>query len=236
MLTKFLGVSFFVLGVLWLFNNLGITTISIGELISTYWPVILIVWGLDILVQKARKRKYGEVISGLVLLVLGILVLGRNVGIYEMDFTVLWKLILPLFIIFVGWSLLKNKASSSGGTHFAVMSGIELKNRGWKLENGNFFAFMGGVKMDLTAAAIPDEEIRLGLTAIMGGIEIKVPTDLAVECEGTALLGGLNFLGEESGGIFTSRRLTHEKATGINKKLYIRGSVIMGGISVIHSF
>ena len=44
--------------------------------------------------------------------------------------------------------------------------------------------------MDLTAAEIPDGETLLDLTAIMGGIDVKIPPDLAVVYEGTAILGG----------------------------------------------
>lgn len=107
---------------------------------------------------------------------------------YELDLSVFWKVFWPAVLILTGWGLLR-KTTSSGGFHWAVMSGIELKNEGWKVADGNFVAFMGGVELDLTVADFPEREVVLGLVAVMGGIDVRVPDDLAVECAGTAVLG-----------------------------------------------
>lgn len=45
-----------VLGVLFLLNNLGYTNLSLGRLISTWWPVILIIVGVSLLLG---NRKHG---------------------------------------------------------------------------------------------------------------------------------------------------------------------------------
>lgn len=44
-----------VLGVLFLLNNLGYTNLSLGRLISTWWPLILIIVGVSLLLG-GRKR------------------------------------------------------------------------------------------------------------------------------------------------------------------------------------
>ncbi len=100
---------------------------------------------------------------------------GRNLGFYSADFSRVWHVVWPLAIILLGWSLLRG-VTAPGGTHWAVT--IELKNKGWKLESGAYTAFVGGVDLDLTAADILDGEIVLNLTAVMGGVEVKVPRDL----------------------------------------------------------
>jgi hypothetical protein len=233
MQTKSVGLVLIIMGVIWLLNNLGFTQISLGKLITVYWPVILVIWGVEVLVSGKRSKEKGRnVINGLLLLGFGAALLGSNLEYFKLDFSLAWKIILPLVIILVGWNLLKGTIKSSGGTHFAVMSGIELKEEGWKLESGNFLAFMGGIDMDITTAHIPEQELYLNLTAIMGGIDIRVPRDLTVECHGTAVLGGVDFLDEGSGGIFASKNCEHQGSTQPGKKLIIRGSVLMGGISV----
>lgn len=51
------GILFIVIGILFLFNNLELLDISIGELIRVYWPIILIWLGLDKLLRKEMKKK-----------------------------------------------------------------------------------------------------------------------------------------------------------------------------------
>lgn len=41
-----------VLGVIFLLNNLGYTNLGLGQLIATWWPLILIVAGLSMLFRR----------------------------------------------------------------------------------------------------------------------------------------------------------------------------------------
>lgn len=49
--TAFLLIAF---GSLLLANNLGWTNLSIGRLITLWWPAILIVWGVGLLFNRSR--------------------------------------------------------------------------------------------------------------------------------------------------------------------------------------
>jgi uncharacterized integral membrane protein len=233
------------IGVLWLFNNLGLTNISLGNLITTYWPVILVLWGFDVLgqeflgrrnQQEKRERNFSSIITGLILLVIGLLILGRNLKFFHFDISLFWKILWPLVVILIGWSLIRGtrRMSGAGGTHWAVMSGLAFKNKGWKLDDANVFAFMGGVDMDLTVAEIPEREVVLNLTAIMGGITLHVPPDLTVVSDGTAVLGGLTILREEAGGIIASRKTEYTGDPASRKKLIINALTVMGGVEVKH--
>lgn len=236
-----LGLVVIALGIVWLLRNLGVVEVDIGDLFATYWPVLLLVWGIDALVSAMssparQERRPAGVLSGtgllgLILIVLGLVILGRNMGLYWVDLSALWRVFWPAVIILLGWGLIRG-ASGRGGTHWAVMSGIELKNRGWRLEDGNYIAFMGGADLDLTCADIPERETLLNLTAVMGGIDVKVPADLEVECEGTAILGGVKFFDEEGGGIVTARKTTQRGAEGSQRRVVIRAWTLMGGVEV----
>ena len=85
---------------------------------------------------------------------------------------------------------------------------------------------------DLTKAVIPEGETVLDLTAIMGGIKVIVPPDLAVYCEGTAILGGIDFLGEGSGGIIASKTMSSGIKEDTKTRVKIYFSAIMGGVEV----
>ena len=43
------------LGVLFLLNNLGYTNLSLGRLITTWWPVVLILVGLQLLLRDRNR-------------------------------------------------------------------------------------------------------------------------------------------------------------------------------------
>ncbi len=236
-----LGLVIAALGVVWLLRNLGIIDADIGGLIATCWPILLVIWGIDALSSalsppagdgsRPQGILSGSGVLGIILIALGVLIIGRNMGFYYIDFSMVWKVLWPLVIILIGWSLIRG-ASGSGGTHWAVMSGIERKSPGWSLQDGNYIAFMGGADLDLTVANIPDGTTSLNLTAVMGGVDLRVPPDIAVECQGTAILGGVKFLDEEGGGIVVSRSFARPGAEGSRRKLVIHAWTLMGGIEV----
>lgn len=111
------------------------------------------------------------------------------------------------------------------------MGSLEKYKDSWALEDSSYWAIMGGVELDLRKAEIADKEYFITCNAIMGGIEIIVPKDISVKCEGIAILGGVDLLGESTGGIISSLRveqISQEKAAIIN--IYSRA--LMGGIEI----
>lgn len=231
-----LGVLVIAVGVVLLMRNFGIIQADIGRLIATYWPVVLVVWGIDILLTGTVRRDgraFGLNFTGFILVIAGLFILVDTTGLFDINFQIFWKIFWPAILILVGWSLLRRSAAP-GGTHWAVMSGIDLKNQGWKLEDGNYIALMGGMKLDLTVADIPDITVHLDLTAVMGGIEVICPPDLSLEGEGTAVLGGIKMLHDEGGGIAVRKRFQYTGEPGSPRKLVITGLAIMGGIEIKH--
>lgn len=241
----FVGGLVLVIGLIWLLNNLGLTSIGLGSLIVTYWPAIFILWGFDVLGQEFLGRKNQQekraphtnsVVTGLILLAIGLLILGRNLKLFHFSLATFWNVFWPLVVILIGWSLIRGtrRMSGVGGTHWAVMSGLEFKNKGWKLDDSNIFTLMGGAELDLTVAEIPEREVLLNLIAVMGGITILVPQDITVISEGTAILGGLTFLKESAGGIIAGRRTEYIGDPASQKKIVIKALTVMGGIEVKH--
>jgi uncharacterized membrane protein YhhN len=45
------------LGVLFLLNNLGYTNLSLGRLITTWWPVVLILVGIQLLLRDRDRPR-----------------------------------------------------------------------------------------------------------------------------------------------------------------------------------
>lgn len=225
------GVIIVVIGLTLLFNNLGISNINLGDIFSTYWPVLLIFWSIDILTEKQTHKSKGNITIGVIILILGLSILIRNLGYINIDFSILWKIFWPALLILLGINILRGNTHASK-SNWAFMSGTERKNQGWKLTDTSHYAFMGGIDLDISVANIPKGETILDLTAIMGGIDVKIPEDITVTCKNTSILGGISFFKDESGGIIINREFNHEGSPESNKKIIIYSTAIMGGIDI----
>jgi len=258
------GIVLVLLGVALLLNNLGITTISIGEIVETYWPIVLVALGLSAVLRPREgervrderavderavderagdegaqrsappepHRAAGPNVGGWILIGLGVLMLAANTRFWGFDLSRLWGTFWAAVVILVGWTVLRSSSpgGATGHTQWVVMSGLEQRATGWPLRSGSYVVVMGGADLDLRVADIPDGETYLDLTAIMGAIEVIVPQDMSVECEGAAILGGVTVLGQSSGGVLASRTFLREGPEGSAKRLRVRCRAIMGGV------
>jgi lia operon protein LiaF len=102
----------------------------------------------------------------------------------------------------------------------------------WDLKDESYVAFMGGVKLDLTRARIPEGRTVLDCTAFMGGIDIFVPDGIGLIMDGNTVLGGLDFLKEEAGGIIANKRVEAGLQENPDRVVVIRATAVMGGITV----
>ena len=235
-----------VAGVLWLLQDFGVIDTTAFNLWS-YWPLIPLFVGLNWLVLSFRisgifsgKRSFfpwGQFISALIMMAIGVLYLGRNVGLLEAAMIKrFWQLLLPVLLILLGSMLLGKRSPTKKNNCLAFMSRVDTGHRKpWKLESGNYLAFMGGINLDLTDAEVGSEDIFLDLTAFMGGVEVKVPRDLPVICEGNAFLGGISFLGREEGGIVTSQKIEYNIDGDDDRLVHIYARSVMGGIKIKNS-
>ncbi len=220
------GIVIVVIGIILLLNNLGTTNISIW----LYWPALLIIWGLSSAVTGSRNL--GAITLSLLVAMLGVILLGRNLGWFIVDLSVVFKFFWPLLIIVIGLSIFFGP-SLPGKTNLAIMGGVERgKNETWHLTAGSYLAFMGGVELDLRQAVIPEGETILDLTAIMGGVNVKVPSDLPIICDGFAILGGVTLLGKSGGGIIGSVRAEQATSEHNARLVRIQSRAIMGGIDI----
>ncbi len=52
----FWGAIIALVGLIFLMNNLGYIDYSLGYIISRWWPVIIIIVGLDMIIRQSRKK------------------------------------------------------------------------------------------------------------------------------------------------------------------------------------
>jgi hypothetical protein len=99
----------------------------------------------------------------------------------------------------------------------AFLSGVVRRYDSGIFRRGEAETFMGGIDLDFRDAIIDGDEARLDISAVMGGVKVRVPRTWNVENRVVATMGGVKDRTHSSSG---------------NKRLVISGSVLMGGLEI----
>ena len=202
-------------------NSFGI--INFEVFFDGWWTLFIIIPSFVGLIEK--KDKSGSIFG----LLIGIIFLLCAQDI--IDFDLIWKLSLPLFIAYIGLKMIlssfkKNKTDrivkeikSEGGnlqSGVAVFSGTELNFDNVVFEGAELTAVFGGVDCDLRNAII-DRDCVIKVCAVFGGIDINVPDNVKVVRNTTSIFGGVDISKSNPNGIHT---------------LYIEGLCMFGGVDI----
>jgi predicted membrane protein len=108
-------------------------------------------------------------------------------------------------------------AGESTFSDSAFLSGVKRKYSASVFRRGEVEAFMGGAELDFRDAIMESDEARLDVTAVMGGVKIRVPRTWNVVNRVKPVLGGVD---------------EHTSSANGNKRLVIEGTVLMGGLEI----
>lgn len=215
--------------------------------ILAYWPVILILIGLKKLLQPGGGV-YDRFFWGIIFTAVGTLFLLNNL--HYLHFGI--EALLPIFIIIIGfefirgslfirrvenkWKTISDKDKKKFGpgccsgffgveaedSDFiyikATLGGGKYTFTNQKLTGGKVSTIMGGCEIDLRNAEMEGDSMELEISSIMGGIEIWVPKHWQVVMKGSPIMGSIE-----------------NKTTPPDnpvKRLFIKGSAIMGGVEI----
>src|ERR1700730_6473571 len=149
-----LGLTIAAAGVLFTLDNLGF--LRAGEYIR-YWPVVLVAVGI---LQMAQARAAAGVVAGGILIFVGSVMLGNNLGLLRMNVWDFW----PLFLVIVGGRIVWQAFSRDVRDHRGVDGGVDAGSI------TSAIAVMSGF-----ARTIASQDFRGGeLTAVMGGGELDL--------------------------------------------------------------
>lgn len=102
-----------------------------------------------------------------------------------------------------------------------IMGGVDKKGTWTVPRRMRVVCVWGGAQLDFRDAEIAPGTSELHVTCVMGGCHLIVPPDLAVEVEGTAIMGGFDEVERGRGEPDPDRAL-----------LRVTGFCVMGGVSV----
>ncbi len=106
-------------------------------------------------------------------------------------------------------------------TVLALMGGSTKKGDWTPARKVDAVAIMGGVELDFRDSRFAPGVTEVSAFALMGGIEIIVPPNIRVECDGFGLMGGFEGISQEGTG-----------AGPDQPTLRITGAAIMGGVEI----
>lgn len=88
------------LGALFLLKQMGYTDVSIGSLFADYWPVILIIMGVQrFLSTDDHSSKFSSMLGGFFFLAIGLFFLGNNLDWFDVSAGEFFKLLIPVMLI-----------------------------------------------------------------------------------------------------------------------------------------
>jgi len=138
-----------------------------------------------------------------------------------------WGMLVPIILVAtIVFAAIDNRSDASdslvrtGDLTFsdsAFLGGIQRKYDSATFQRGEAEAFMGAIDLDFRGAVIEGDEARLDITAVMGGVKIRVPRTWNVVSRVVATMGGVK---------------DRTRSTSDNKRLIIEGTVLMGGIEI----
>ncbi len=222
------GIVIIALGIMFLADNFGY--IEARDFIHTYWPLLIILWGIAKVMQSPGSpgRTFG-----VILIFFGVMWQLDNLDIIYFRWHEWWPVILIIIgINFLRGSWFRNRLKPSSPysetqtgssenylKHFVLMSGVKRAVTTKSFQGGELTAVMGGIDIDLRDAQMEGNEAVADIFTTWGGIQLRVPAQWTVVVRANPIMGGV----EDK---------TYPPKEGEVKRLIIVGNVIMGGVEI----
>lgn len=216
------GIVLIGIGVVLGLNALDITNINL--FFDGWWTLFIIIpCFIDLFRDKDKT-------SNIVGLVIGIFLLLSCQGL--IDFSSLWKMVVPIVLILIGLSFIfKNTFSESAKKIkeinrnnsesdkeiLAVFSSQKVNVSDEKFDGASISCVFGGVSLDLRGAKI-SSDIVINATSVFGGIDILVSDNVNVKVNSTSIFGGVDNKIENN--------------SDNKKTIYVNATCLFGGVDV----
>jgi len=219
----FAGIFIIAIGFIFLLGSLG--KLNVGDLIAGYWPLILVAVGCWQLLAN-RLQDSGP---GIILIALGGFFMLAKWNVFGVN---AWRIFWPSLIIAAGlWVLLRPGKRGFVGAAPAIkeddinmsvlFSGGNRRIESERFRGGKATALFGGLELDFTSSHLEENKATVELTAIFGGVGIRVPRDWKIVSESHALFGGVE-----------DKRIPAASAAENPPTLFIRATALFGGIEI----
>lgn len=216
------GIVLILIGIVIALNVLNIAKIDI--FFEGWWTLFIIVPSFIGLFSE--HEKVGNIIGILIGVVLLLCV--RDV----LDFSFVWKLIVPAIIVIIGIKLIVNGLRQNKGKEVldqlkesgevksinAIFSGSDAEYKDELFKGAQVNAVFGGVKLDLRGALIEGDCV-LDISAVFGGVDVFTDDNINIKINSNSIFGGVSNKKEN-------------KSKDNPYTLYINANCLFGGVDV----
>jgi lia operon protein LiaF len=120
-----------------------------------------------------------------------------------------------------------------GGLTMGLFGQAGVSNALIDVAESKAMAFFGNVKVDLTAAPLPEGETRISAYSLLGDIEIFVPDDVGIRITGFSSLAELKVDGEKVGnGFFDVNEFRSDNYNQASRRLHIEVASLLSAIKI----
>jgi len=186
-----LGVFVILAGILLLLEQASIISSFsriIWDIFSTFWPLVLILLGTKLIIDKTYT-------PGVIFFVLGVSFLSSNL--FDWNF---FAVLLPIILIALGMSMLfrREKIPQKGGekesreeriSETVVFWRLQKKVRTKNLSGGEINLAFGDLELDLRETEINKKGAKIHLNCAFGDVDIFVPKNCRVKTSGSVVIG-----------------------------------------------
>lgn len=253
------GLLIIFLGVYFLLENLGYD-IGLKEKIVDFWPVLIVIFGLKMLFNGLvnfsagyRRQQWitGALLRGVMITGLGIILLGNNLGWFSFDLGDVWGLFWPVLFIYIGLKIIfdtsrfKYKWKKFEMDFDTGIKGLKSDKRklwfgeavyglggAWQLDNLQIWHGIGESTVDLSSAIIPEREVVIELTGLIGEVTVLVPQDLAIKVNVDVGVGEVAVFNHNQSGTSRFISYTSEDYGQAVKKINLLISLKVGEVKV----
>ena len=217
------GIVLIVIGVIFGLNALEITDINI--FFDGWWTLFIIVpCFIDLFID---EEKTGSIIG----LLIGVCLLLCCQGI--LDFSLVFKLMIPIILVIVGLSMIfkdalktkvkedikkLNKRNPNSKEYCSTFGGQNVDFTNEIFKGCELTAVFGGVKCNLKDATI-EENCVINTSVIFGGVTIYTPENVNVKIVSTSIFGGVS----------DERKI---KTKDSKVTIYINATCVFGGVEI----
>lgn len=190
------GFVLIILGIIFALNSLGIANINV--FFKGWWTLFIIIPSFIGLFKNSNK------VWSFIWLCVGVVLLlcVRQV----ISFSLVSKLILPFILVVLGLSLIfkdtinrrineqikkLNSEKINADSYCATFGEVNEHFNGEEFKGANVDAIFGSVNLDISGAIIKQDQI-INLSAIFGGVDIKVSNNVNIKVKSTPIFGGVS--------------------------------------------
>jgi predicted membrane protein len=210
-----IGVVAVVVGSVLMLDRFGI--LNAGNVLR-FWPVILIVVGLNNII---RDRTRGGLVGGGMMVIFGTIFLATQFGYVRWSQT--WPIIIIGWGLLLIWDALRPKAYPSAqldGSGRAVFGSVEKQIVAQDFREASVESVFGSTEVDFIRAEMAEDKAFLNVSCVFGSVEVRIPTHWNVIIEANAVFGA------------SENKTRPPVPTPTPKTLVIRGDAVFGSIEV----